>query len=566
MDGGQPSLLTPTDGATLTYPSEALELKWSVVPGAAKYLVKVATDPALGSLVWDDDVRDGRDAFTLSEPARPGHLLLGHRRRSTPRTIRAEPSDGARRSPGPGRPTTDTDGDRPRAPRPSSSTRASPGTRRRRGGLRGRGQLLLRLVRRLEGLLRPDQGRQIDDARHGSLTPTEHPGQQHVLLARPGDRPDQQRRRLERGPDLHEDVRQRPAGHRAEHQEPAHARQRRRPGRSTPTWAPPSSTRACPVVTWDPVPGASSYQVQRHDVRGRRLRLDAVRPGRRRPTTHRVDAARVVAAPPAIPTPRISIANDLTKTLVTGADVLRARPGDRPVARHGRSRHGGRATGPTSRRTTSRRFMWTGRRPRRACSPVPDARLRDYNAPLTGTTVGQMPRLHLERDARRRELLRARLARRRTSRPSSTTPTRASPPTRRGAARRSRSATRTRRRSTTGPSSRPTTPTAAASPRIRSRATRRASPSSPTPPTCSRAPSTTRRSNTPATEFQWSPVFGARRYRLQVSQTPTFSGPIDDVVTDSTAYTSNTTYPSDTTLYWRVRAEAGEQHGCTWSP
>ena len=38
---------------------------------------------------------------------------------------------------------------------------------------------------------------------------------------------------------------------------------------------------------------------------------------------------------------------------------------------------------------------------------------------------------------------------------------------------------------------------------------------------------------------------------------PTFSGtPLDDVVTDSTAFTSNTTYPADTTLYWRVRAEA----------
>ena len=65
--------------------------------------------------------------------------------------------------------------------------------------------------------------------------------------------------------------------------------------------------------------------------------------------------------------------------------------------------------------------------------------------------------------------------------------------------------------------------------------------------------------------FRWSPTEGARRYRLQVAQDPSFGDPIDDVITDSTAYTSDTTYPADTVLYWRVRADDENLIGLTWS-
>jgi hypothetical protein len=65
--------------------------------------------------------------------------------------------------------------------------------------------------------------------------------------------------------------------------------------------------------------------------------------------------------------------------------------------------------------------------------------------------------------------------------------------------------------------------------------------------------------------FRWTPALGARRYRLQISQDPTFGHPIDDVLTDSTAYTSNTTYPADTVMYWRVRADDENLIGLTWS-
>jgi hypothetical protein len=65
--------------------------------------------------------------------------------------------------------------------------------------------------------------------------------------------------------------------------------------------------------------------------------------------------------------------------------------------------------------------------------------------------------------------------------------------------------------------------------------------------------------------FQWAPVTGARTYRLQVAQDPSFANPIEDVTTDSTSYSSNTTYPADSVLYWRVRANDENGIGLTWS-
>jgi hypothetical protein len=70
-----------------------------------------------------------------------------------------------------------------------------------------------------------------------------------------------------------------------------------------------------------------------------------------------------------------------------------------------------------------------------------------------------------------------------------------------------------------------------------------------------------------ATVFHWSAVTGARRYRLQVAEDPTFVNIIREgssttgAVTDSTAYTSNTAYPGGQTLYWRVQAEAEDGSG-----
>lgn len=61
-------------------------------------------------------------------------------------------------------------------------------------------------------------------------------------------------------------------------------------------------------------------------------------------------------------------------------------------------------------------------------------------------------------------------------------------------------------------------------------------------------------------------VEGAREYRLQVSADPSFGGDlIDDVKTASTAYTSSSTYPADTEMYWRVRATDELGVGLNWS-
>ena len=392
------------------------------------------------------------------------------------------------------------------------------------------------------------------------------PRQQHVLLARAGDRP--------RATTRASGTTARPS------RRPSTTCRRSRPRasrtcacattsatrRSTPTPAPPSSTPPCPIVPWDPVPGASSYQVNVTEYR-------AV------PATGRRQSGRTPRRPCTAWTPlgwnrpagdpyatSISIANDFNSRLDAGASVLRARAG-------------GRSGLSTVRRCVRLRRLDLppGAQPGRL--PVDRAARLDVVQPLRDARLGVQraahrhvartdAALHLGRGSRRRELLRARLARpelhdhrrlRLHAHPCLRTP--AQPV----------AVDRLRGRDDPLLLGRPPgrqRRTAAACPRTRSRATRRASASSRRRRR-SRARSTTRRSTRPATEFQWSPVLGARRYRLQVAQNPTFSNPIDDVVTDSTAYTSNTTYPSDTTLYWRVRADAengtSTMVGLTWS-
>jgi hypothetical protein len=71
--------------------------------------------------------------------------------------------------------------------------------------------------------------------------------------------------------------------------------------------------------------------------------------------------------------------------------------------------------------------------------------------------------------------------------------------------------------------------------------------------------------------FQWTGTEGALDYEIQVDDDPTFGNPIDKVRTHSTTYTSTRTYPADTVLYWRVRADAengsssGTAVGLDWS-
>jgi hypothetical protein len=65
--------------------------------------------------------------------------------------------------------------------------------------------------------------------------------------------------------------------------------------------------------------------------------------------------------------------------------------------------------------------------------------------------------------------------------------------------------------------------------------------------------------------FRWSPAEAARRYTLQVSQDPSFGTTVDEISTASTAYTAYKAYPADTVLYWRVRADDENLTGLRWS-
>jgi len=70
--------------------------------------------------------------------------------------------------------------------------------------------------------------------------------------------------------------------------------------------------------------------------------------------------------------------------------------------------------------------------------------------------------------------------------------------------------------------------------------------------------------------FRWTAAEATRRYRLQVSQDPSFGTLLEGastggVSTASTAYTTSTSYPADTLLYWRVRADDEGLIGLRWS-
>jgi hypothetical protein len=65
--------------------------------------------------------------------------------------------------------------------------------------------------------------------------------------------------------------------------------------------------------------------------------------------------------------------------------------------------------------------------------------------------------------------------------------------------------------------------------------------------------------------FQWTQAEAARRYRIQVAQDPSFGSPLEDTITDSTSYTPTQTYPADAVLYWRVRADDENLVGLGWS-
>jgi hypothetical protein len=65
--------------------------------------------------------------------------------------------------------------------------------------------------------------------------------------------------------------------------------------------------------------------------------------------------------------------------------------------------------------------------------------------------------------------------------------------------------------------------------------------------------------------FQWTPTEGANSYHLQVSTDSQFGTLKDDVTVAESSYTGNTTYPAGSTLYWRVQAIDAGSRGLSYS-
>jgi hypothetical protein len=72
--------------------------------------------------------------------------------------------------------------------------------------------------------------------------------------------------------------------------------------------------------------------------------------------------------------------------------------------------------------------------------------------------------------------------------------------------------------------------------------------------------------NAPQPTFSWNPVPGGRHYELQVSQDQNFgSSFVDKVTTAATSYTATITYPPGKQLFWRVRADDETLTGLSWA-
>ena len=176
----------------MAFPGTPLVLRWTSVPRAYKYRVYIATDPGLGTLAVSDRGGPITTSGTVYSPAvnlRARTLLLGRRagrRELAPRRaigrglVRLELAERDQHR-----------GERPdrRAGRDGSAPGVESGAGS--GRLRGRGELLRRLVRRLEGLL------QRGDPRDRALA-RQDPSEQRLQLARAGARPGRQRRPVER--------------------------------------------------------------------------------------------------------------------------------------------------------------------------------------------------------------------------------------------------------------------------------------------------------------------------------------------------------------------------------
>ena len=66
--------------------------------------------------------------------------------------------------------------------------------------------------------------------------------------------------------------------------------------------------------------------------------------------------------------------------------------------------------------------------------------------------------------------------------------------------------------------------------------------------------------------FSWSLAHWARTYTVQVATDPLFSDVVETIETTSSSYTPETSYPAEESLYWRVRSNDWNDIALSWSP
>jgi large repetitive protein len=548
----RPSLLAPASGATLTYPLDAFKLSWTPVPGASEYRIRVATDPALGSLVWAAPVETAATTFTLASPLAPGTYYWA----ITP--LNAEGHAGTQSSVATftwAWPSVTSTSFTDLAPAPeivdpyfawdrvpgasgyevevNSSSDWAPGSKVCCSPLRfGSNVTTLGL-----SLSPPEQ---LDNNtyywRVRALDPRGNAGLWNVgqsftkTFANVPPTPAPSVKNLRLRDNLGDPL-----------------------NGADPATVPYPLSTGVPILTWNPVPGASSYQVDVTPFESGACNWSA--------PNHWVKMTSSTSWTPlgwgwngVKPFPNPAAVATESQSLVSGGSYCaRVRPVDRASTSAGPTVFGDWAYLPENNVAA---FTYTAPPGPGSCSPCALAPA-DYRGPQTGTTLGRMPLFTWQPIAGARSYYVI------VARDPSFTNVVDYAFTRIPAyAPRTGSVTVGYPDELTlyywavlpalelNGSGVSASPLGGAPPSFQKQST---------PPTLV-APGAGSQLNGPVT-FRWTSVEAARRYRIQVAQDPSFANPIDDQTTDSTAYTSNTTYPADTVLYWRVRADAEDGSG-----
>ena len=556
----EPTPLNPADGTEISYPADALTLRWSAVPGAANYVVRIASDPDLGTLIWDAPKETAASNFTVTSSLSPGTYYWnitplnaeGHAGNASavstfswvwPSTTTTSLSDLVANEevfdpqfswdPVPGASGYEVEVNFSSDWATSSKVCCDPLSFFTDASTLGTSiapQIVLDNNTYYWRVRALDPGGNAGDWNEGTtftktfdnVPPVTSPAIKNL--------------------------------HMRDHLTD--------PGTDADSGTPEYET-ASPVVAWDPVPGASGYQVEVTPYSGGVCNWSA-------PAEHWTKVTSATAWTPlgwswnnVKPfASTLAVSNDSVTALVAGHEYCtRVRAIDRPSATGGPTVFGDYSYLPANGQPA---FTWTGPLESGACSPCTMS-ADEYVGPITGTTVGRMPVFTWEpiSGAESYYVLVARDANFTNVVDYAYTRIPAYAP-------RTGSQSKGYADETTlyywavlpadaangdGVSAEPLTSGA------------QSFTKQSTPPDLV-SPIDLAVVNTPATTFQWDAVESARRYRLQVDNEASFVSPIDDILTDSTSYTSNTTYPSGTTLYWRVRADAenGSTYvGLTWS-